>query len=196
MRIAAMSMRTVRRVGAAALIAAGAVLAGQGLYIHAKAQLAQILLARAFTKSVAAGQPVKPWSWADTWPVARISIPRLGASAIALSGSSGQALAFGPAHLANTPDAGEPGTAVYAAHRDTHFAILRNVVAGDVIEVERADGRTFRFRVTRTSVAPWYAPGIDTVSAGRHLVLATCWPFDARTSGPLRFLVHAEAVDP
>src|SRR5690606_31012977 len=117
----------------------------------------------------AAGKPIKPWSWADTWPVARISIPKLGASAIALAGSSGQALAFGPGHLADTPEAGEPGTAVYAAHRDTHFAILRDVAADDVIEVERADGRAFRFRVTRTSIAPWHASGIDTFAVGRHL---------------------------
>ena len=41
------------------------------------------------------GRPVKPWSWADTWPVARIIVPRIGRSAIALAGASGQALAFG-----------------------------------------------------------------------------------------------------
>ena len=26
-------------------------------------------------------------------------------------------------------------------------------------------------------------------------VLSTCWPLDALTSGPLRYLVHAEMVD-
>ena len=28
---------------------------------------------------------------------------------------------------------------------------------------------------------------------GRRLVLATCWPLDATTAGPLRYLVHAES---
>ncbi|MFW8121104.1 hypothetical protein, partial [Klebsiella pneumoniae] len=50
----------------------GLILFGQGAYIHGKALLAQVLLERAFARTIATGQPVKPWSWADTWPVARI----------------------------------------------------------------------------------------------------------------------------
>ena len=111
-----------------------------------------------------------------------------------LAGSSGQALAFGPGHIEGTPEAGDPGTAVYAAHRDTHFAFLRDVIAGDLIEVTRADGATRRFRVTHTSIVPWDASAIDPHAPGRGLTLATCWPFDARTPGPLRYLVHATLV--
>ncbi|MGO1080839.1 hypothetical protein ACTOWL_35275, partial [Inquilinus sp. CA228] len=81
------------------LVLAGLVLAGQGLWIHAKAMLAQVLLDRAFAETLATGRAVKPWPWADTWPVARIDLPRLGESAIALAGASGQALAFGPGHV-------------------------------------------------------------------------------------------------
>ncbi len=177
---------------AAILCMTGVVLLVQGLWIHAKALLAQVLLERAFAASLAAGHPVKPWSWADTWPVARIEVPRLHAREIALAGASGQALAFGPGHVERTPEPGEPGTAVYAAHRDTSFAFLADVRIGDEIRVTRRDGRTFRFRVTGTSVARWDASGIDPAAEGRKLVLATCWPLDATVSGPLRYLVHAE----
>ena len=61
--------------------------------------------------NVATGSAVKPWSWADTWPVARIAVPRLGRHAIALAGSSGQALAFGPGHVELTPEEFEAATA-------------------------------------------------------------------------------------
>src|SRR5258708_1490834 len=77
----------------------GLVLVGQGVWMHAKALVAQVLLQRAFAQTLTTGKDVKPWSWADTWPVARIDIPRLGKSAIVLNGSSGQALAFGPGHV-------------------------------------------------------------------------------------------------
>lgn len=180
-----------RAVAALALILAGLTLAGQSVYIHAKAVLGQILLERAFKQSLASRVPIKPWSWADTWPVARISVPRLGAEAIVLAGSSGQALAFGPGHVEGTPHAGESGLAVYAAHRDTHFAFLKKIVAGDVVVVALADGRTTRFRVTHTSVVAWDASGLEASARGRGLVLATCWPFEAATPGPLRYLVHA-----
>jgi sortase A len=172
----------------------GLILFGQGAYIHAKALVAQVLLERAFEKSIATGQETKPWSWADTWPAARIEVKRLRASTIVLAGSSGQALAFGPGHVERTPDAGERGVAVYSAHRDTHFAFLKNVVVGDEVDVTRQDGRTFRYRVDATSVVRFDASGIDPLVDGHELVLSTCWPFDAMTQGPERYLVHATMV--
>jgi sortase A len=181
----------------ACLIAAvGAVLFGQGIYIHAKAWLAQILLEQAFAHTIATEQPAKPWRWADTWPVARIEVKRLKASAIVLAGSSGQALAFGPGHVELTPDAGEPGVAVYSAHRDTHFRFLRDVVIGDEIDVTRGDGRTFRYRADGASVVRFDAPGIDPLASGYQMVLSTCWPFSAVTPGPERYLLHATLIGP
>ncbi|TFV38364.1 class GN sortase [Bradyrhizobium niftali] len=169
----------------------GLILFGDGAYIHAKAWLAQVLLERAFDRSVATGQAVKPWSWADTWPVARIEVKRIGASAIVLEGASGQALAFGPGHIQQTVDAGERGVAVYAAHRDTHFRFLRNVAMGDVIEITRRDGKHFRYRADSSAVVRFDASGIDPATQGFELVLTTCWPFDAITPGPERYILHA-----
>lgn len=172
----------------------GLVMMGQGLWIHAKAVLAQLLLERAFAQSVETGASVKPWAWADTWPVAKIDVPRLKASAIVLEGASGQALAFGPGHLSGTPKAGERGAAVYAAHRDTHFAFLAKVRPGDEIRVTRADGQVARFKVTGGQVVRWDASGIDPHARGTTLVLATCWPLDAKVAGPLRYVVRAQAL--
>jgi sortase A len=169
----------------------GLILFGDGAYIHAKAWLAQILLERAFDRSLATGEVIKPWSWADTWPVARIEVKRIGASAIVLEGASGQALAFGPGHIHQTVDAGERGTAVYAGHRDTHFRFLRNVAVGDVIDVTRRDGKRFRYRADSSVVVRFDASGIDPTAQDVELVLTTCWPFDAVTEGPERYVLHA-----
>jgi sortase A len=183
------------RFSTAAILAfAGLVLFSQGAYIHAKALLAQVLLERAFTETIATGRETKPWSWADTWPVARIEVKRLHASAIVLAGSSGQALAFGPGHVELTPDAGERGTAVYSAHRDTHFRFLRDVVVGDEIDVTRSDGRMFRYLADASSVVRFDASGISPLSDDYDLVLSTCWPFDALTPGPDRYLLHATMI--
>ena len=183
-----------RLISPLALALVGIILFGDGAYIHAKAWLAQVLLERAFDQSVATGEVVRPWSWADTWPVARIEVRRIGARAIVLEGASGQALAFGPGHIRQTADAGERGVAVYAAHRDTHFRFLRNVAIGDLIDVTRSDGKHFRFRADSSAVVRFDASGIDAAARAAELVLATCWPFDAVASGPERYILHATLI--
>jgi sortase A len=184
------------RITALVLALAGLVLFGQGGYIHAKALVAQVLLERAFDEAIVSGRSVKPWSWADTWPIARIEVKRLHASAIVLAGSSGQALAFGPGHVELTPDAGERGVAVYSAHRDTHFRFLKDVTVGDEIDVMRSDGKAFRYRADRASVVRFDTSGIEPLGNGYELVLSTCWPFDAVTSGPERYILHATIIGP
>jgi sortase A len=186
----------IRFAGPLVFLIAELLLFGQGAYIHAKARVAQILLRRAFEQTIVTGRDVKPWSWADTWPIARIEIKRLRADAIVLAGSSGQALAFGPGHVELTPDAGERGVAVYSAHRDTHFRFLKDAVVGDEIDVTRSDGQTFRYRVDSSSVVRFDASGIDPFGSGYELVLSTCWPFDAVISGPDRYILHATMIRP
>lgn len=185
-----------RRALGVLMITASIMFFGQSAYIYAKAQLAQVLLERAFTQTLVTGHPVKAWSWADTRPVARLKIDRIGAESIVLKGASGEALAFGPALLDETARIGEHGTAVIAAHRDTHFAFLKNVQKGDVISVTRDDGLSFSYRVTNMRVADADQSGIDRHASGFHLVLSTCYPFDAITHGKQRYLVEAELISP
>ena len=186
----------MRRTAISLLTLAGLILFGQGAYIHAKALLAQVLLERAFNETIATGRDTKPWSWADTWPVARIEVRRIGASAIALAGASGQALAFGPGHVEFTADPGERGVAVYGAHRDTHFRFLKDVKIGDEIDVTRRDGKVFRYRADSHSVMRFDQFGVDPDSEQYELVLSTCWPFDAVTGGPDRYVLHATLIEP
>jgi sortase A len=176
------------------LLAASFAFFGNSITIYAKAQVAQILLERAFSQTLLTGRSVKAWSWADTYPVAKIRIERIGAEAIVLQGASGEALAFGPALLNETSRPGERGTSVIAAHRDTHFAFLQNVKVGDLITVTRDDGLEFIYRVTTMRIVDWNKSGIDAHESGFNLVLSTCYPFAAITHGNQRYLVEAELV--
>jgi len=191
---ARLSRRGFLNTISALLMLASLTFFGHSVWIFAKAQLAQVLLERAFTQSILTGKPVRAWSWADTTPVARIKIERIGAEAIVLKGSSGEAMAFGPALVNETSRPGTRGTSVMAAHRDTHFSFLRNVKIGDLIEVTRDDGLVFNYHATNMRVVDWNKSGIDAHEAGFHLVLATCFPFDAITHGPQRYVVEAEMV--
>lgn len=180
------------RVAFMLLVGGGLVLIGKGLYIHAKAAVAQVLLDRGFERLVAQGGSARPWPWADFSTEARIVAPRLGESAIVLSDASGEALAFGPARVGGTPEAGQPGTSVIAAHRDTHFRWLRDLKPGDAITVTDRAGVAHLFTVRNARIARNDESGIDADRAGTWLDLATCWPFDANRRGPLRYIVEAE----
>lgn len=118
----ALRLASLRGLMLGALLGGGALI-GQALYIPVKAEVAQVLLTRAFEQSVASGNPVKPWSWADTAPIARVTAPRLGVSEVVLSGGSGEAMAFGPTAILDDPSR---RVTVLAAHRDTHFEFVRD----------------------------------------------------------------------
>ena len=116
------------------LRAAGAILFGQGIYIHAKAMLAQVLLQRAFAQSVTTGRAVKPWPWADTWPEARSTVKRSAQRRRARRQQAARRWPSARAMSSAPRNAGERGVAVYSAHRDTHFRFLKDVAIGDEIE--------------------------------------------------------------
>ena len=188
-------LRSGRLWLAAVLAAAGLWLMSDGLYIRAKAVVAQVLLERAWSETLETQSPVKPWRWADTWPVARIEAPRLGKSAIVLNSVSGQALAFGPGLMEGGPRPGEPGLAIVSAHRDTHFRFLKDIAIGDEIVVTVDDGAEMRFAIQETGIVEAGNSGLYQHGDAAQLALVTCWPFDAKMRGAKRFVALAERVD-
>jgi sortase A len=167
---------------------------GQGAWIHAKAQLAQYLLQRAWERTLDGEKDARPWPWADTWPVARLRVPAHGIDLIVLDGVSGRTLAFAPGHASGGPAPGAPGTAVISGHRDTHFRFLAGVTPGDEILVETPGQAVARFRVVDTAVVDSRL-AVLRAADGPALALLTCYPFDAlRAGGPLRWVVTALPV--
>lgn len=189
------SRRQALAVAGALLAAAGLWQLGSAAFIPAKAAVAQVLLHRAWDRTLAGEDRARPWPWADTWPVARLRLPAVDTDLIVLAGASGQALAFGPGHVPGTATPGGKGFSMIGGHRDTHLKVLAELAPGSRVEIQRPDGETKIYRVETTSIAdarrPWNAP----VEA-EGLVLVTCYPFDALIpGGPLRYVVHAVPVD-
>lgn len=181
-------------LAAIACLVAGALIAAIALYVPAKAQVAQVLMSNAWERQLSTGDLVRPWPWADFSPTAKLYFPAQGRSVLALTDASGESLAFGPALMAASVKPGERGVAVFAAHRDTHFAFLKDVKAGNEIAVDTLSGSR-RFRVTGAQVVRWDASGIQTHDGGApRIALVTCWPLDAKTPGAMRYVVWAELI--
>lgn len=179
----------------AVLLAFGAWNVGHGAYIYAKAALAQHLLRQAWDATRRGQGAVKPWPWADTYPVARLTAPKQGIDLIVLAGASGRTMAFGPGHVDGTPLPGVVGNSVLSAHRDTHFAFLQQVHLGDELSVENAHGKKTRYVVSATRIVDQSDTGVLRANDAEQLTLVTCYPFDAvRPGGPLRYVVTAVPI--
>lgn len=164
---------------------------GHAGYMNAKAELAQILLQRAWHQHLETGAAAKPWPWADTTPVARMRVDRLGIDEIILSGDSGRTLAFGPGWAPSSALPGMPGLSVVSAHRDTHFSFLRDLQVGDRIEIDGWQG-AHSLHVASLRIADSRHERIEAAQATDGLLLVTCYPFDALDAGgPLRYVVTA-----
>ncbi|MEH6637078.1 MAG: class GN sortase [Halioglobus sp.] len=167
-------------------------LAGAGI-IKAKAWLAPVLIQRAWQQTLLSdAATVRPWPWADTWPVARLRAPAQGADLLVLAGDSGNALAFGPGHAWASAPLGSIGLAVIGGHRDTHFAFLQELQPNDLLQLELPGGQVRHYRVQTSRVVDTGHETLPVESANEMLLLVTCYPFDTlRVGGPLRYAVSA-----
>ena len=182
------------RAATAVLLVTGMALAGKGSWIYGKAKLAQFLLSWSWRSTLAGDGPVRPWPWADTHAVARLQFEERDINIIVLSGANGRTLAFGPGHLDGSALPGERGNCVVMAHRDTHFEVLRYLMPGDVITVQRPDRRKIRYTVKMTRVIDKHDASILQPDGRTRLTLITCYPFEAIVpGGPLRYVVVADA---
>ena len=186
--------RALLRPAALACTLAAVLWLAEGSYIHLKALVGQQLIRHAWLHSGGADSPRKPWPWMDTWPVARLRVPRLEVDQIVLAGDSGQALAFGPGHRSDSAPPGSGGLTLISGHRDTHFRFVARLQSGDILTLApRPGGQPLAYEVTDTAVVP--ADFRLASDGGERLVLATCWPpGTALAQATERYLVFARPV--
>lgn len=189
------------RLVVALTLGAGTCLTGRAIYLHAKAELAGILIRRAWKKTARSGKPCPPWPWADTHPVARLRIPRIGYDEIVLENATPRTLAFGPARLLSGADLGGPGNLELAGHRTSWFEPLKAVATGDIIQIEWYDARRGGLRertytVNAISVVNPEDVSLLAATSDDALTLVTCYPFGRSPRSPQRYMVRALPAGP
>ena len=180
----------------------------KAFYIHGKAQVAQLLLERSWEKTMLNqnkspnSSPLpdfvshnKPWSWSDSWPVAKISFPRQSKSFIVLNHGTGRSLAFAPSHFAGSAKLGEQGVSVIGGHKDTHFKFLETIKKQDPIFLELSDGELYLYRVRDIQIANIARSELRLDSDISLLAFVACYPFHTGENDLLRYIVVAEPLD-
>ena len=126
-------------------------------------------------------------------PLAMLRIPRIHLDVPILEGTDDTTLDRGVGHIEDTAAPGAVGNSGLAGHRDGFFRGLKDVAAGDVIEVETVD-RIDRYRIDRTWIVQPDDVSVLDPTPDRTLTLVTCYPFYFVGSAPQRFIVRATSL--
>jgi sortase A len=123
-------------------------------------------------------------------PLAVLRIPKIRLEVPVHPGTDDRTLDRAVGHIEGTAKPGTDGNTGIAGHRDGFFRGLKDIVEGDVIEIDTIQGKD-SYRVERTWVVDPEDVSVLTPTSTRALTLVTCYPFYYVGSAPRRFIVRA-----
>lgn len=166
----------------------------QGKEIYLKTWLSRALLHTAWVRTQASGRIVKPWPWANTWPLGRIYVPRLNMEQIILFNNSNNILSLAPTHTNSSVLPGYVGNSVLNVHRNIYFYFLKDLKPTDQMILESLNnGRSYYkvaniYIVDRTTIE-FVKPTLD-----RRLTLISCYPCKSKNER-WRYVVVAKEME-
>lgn len=125
--------------------------------------------------------------------IGELFLPKLDQRMAILEGTGRAELRQGAGHDAASAAPGNPGNSVLAGHRDTVFRSLGKLAAGDILELETADG-VFTYEVTGSRIVDKETRGAIKPAREPVLTLITCYPFAYTGPAPDRYLLSAKLV--
>jgi len=126
-------------------------------------------------------------------PLGVLHIPRLKVVAPVLPGTDDWTLNRGVGHIDDTALPGSTGNIGIAAHRDSYFRALKDIVNGDVITIETVRGAD-TYRVERIWIVDPEDVSVIDPTETPSVTLVTCYPFYFIGPAPRRFIVRAVRV--
>jgi sortase A len=159
------------------LLITGSLLCLHASWLPAKALLSEQLISYSWHQTINLRQKIKPWPWADTYPIAELSFKRLGKSIVVLNGGDPTTLAFSAGAIAPFNQANSTQPFVVAGHRDSHFSFLDEVFMKDIISLADKHGQSQLYQVEAIDIVDASMGELPVLADDSSLVLITCYPF-------------------
>jgi sortase A len=159
-----------------------------------QAWLTENLLQTAWIRTQATGHEVKPWPWAETWPLARLLVPHLHIDQIILAHASQGIFPFAMGHLDSSVLPGEVGNSNISVHRDTYFSFLQSLKPGDTLILESFHSGRWRYEVSGVYIVSKTDTRFLEPSSIRRLTLVSCYPCND-VDDLLRYVVIADEAE-
>jgi len=174
-----------------ALLLVGSLLCINASWLPTKAWLSQALISyswqeamtqqnqRQGNKTTNTKVAIKPWPWADTFPIAELSFKRLNEDIVVLNGGDPTTLAFSAGAIAPFNQTNSAQPFVVAGHRDSHFAFLEDILMKDVISMTDQHGQSQLYQVEAIDIVDASSGQLPVLANDSSLILITCYPFNA-----------------
>ena len=160
--------------------------------IELKAQIGQILLEKAWNKTLIEGEPISPWSSFDSTPIFKLEIPKHKISQIVLNRNDGQTLAWGPGYHIESFHPIENKITAISSHRDSHGAYIKNLQIGDIIKLQDINENWYSFEIDEFIILNIKE---NLSLKNNRIILITCYPFDTvLINTPFRYIVSAKKI--
>ena len=144
---------------------------------------------RAYQRSLAVSFPA---------PEAILRVPKAAIEVPILEGTDDLTLNRGVGHIAGTSLPGHPGNIAITGHRDGFFRGLKDIAAGDTIEVVRrtkeGQAQTDKYVVRNIKIVLPSDTFVLKQTDDSTLTLITCYPFYYIGSAPQRYIVQASLI--
>lgn len=160
---------------------------------YAQTWVAQSLLHTAWVRTQASGRQVKPWPWANTWPLARLFVPHLNLEQIVVARDNEGMSPFALRHSASSVLPGELGNSVLNVHRETYFDFLKALKPGDMLVLESLRNGRWYYQVSAIYIVDKTNTYFVEPSLNRRLTLVSCYP--CTIDDNRRYVVIAEEIE-
>ena len=175
------------------LLIGGGYFAYEGLKIELKEKVAQVLLQHAWNKTLQTGKYYQPWPSFDAKPILLLEIPNHNIRQIVLKGTSDQSLAFGPSFHEESFLPHEQKVTIISSHRDTHGVYIKKLQLGEEIKLQDRYKKWHIYIIDDFFIINVQEEKITMENNNQHLLLVTCYPFNAiRSDTPYRYVVSAK----
>ena len=159
------------------LLITGSLLCLHASWLPIKGWLSEQLISYSWHQTITLKQKTKPWSWADTYPIAELSFERLNKQVVVLNGGDPTTLAFSAGAIAPFNQASSAQPFVVAGHRDSHFSFLDEVVMNDIISLADKHGQSQLYQVEAIDIVDASTGELPILADDSQLILITCYPF-------------------
>lgn len=185
----------MKKIIRTSLIILGSLLCLNASWLPIKAWLSQQLISYSWHQTVSLNQKIKPWPWADTYPIAELSFQRLNKQIVVLNGGDPTTLAFSAGTIAPFNQTKGSHPFVVAGHRDSHFSFLDEVFMHDIISLSDKHGQSQLYQVEAIDIVDAATGELPVLADNSQLVLITCYPFsNASSNSNERYVITAKQL--